>query len=107
MLSACKWIQITGNYSHEDYDAIVDEELSLRMKRDVEKMLAQNCHTDFTGVDIELLIGWIFSIPVFLVVNAIHHEFSEIELNEALMSLFNMVAGGLTFGNYLKKGGNV
>ena len=107
MLSACKWIQISGNYSHEDYDAIVDQELSLRMKSDVEKMLAENCHVDLSAVDIDLLIGWIFSIPVFLVVNAIHHEFSEEEMNQALIALYNMTAGGLTFGRDLnKKGGS-
>ena len=107
MLSACKWIQISGNYSHEDYDAIVDQELSLRMKSDVEKMLAENCHVDLSAVDIDLLIGWIFSIPVFLVVNAIHHEFSEEETNQALIALYNMTAGGLTFGRDLNiKGGS-
>ncbi len=107
MLSACKWIQISGNYSHEDYDAIVDQELSLRMKSDVEKMLAENCNMDLSAVDIDLLIGWIFSIPVFLVVNAIHHEFSEEETNQALIALYNMTARGLTFGRDLnKKGGS-
>lgn len=107
MLSACKWIQISGNYSHEDYDSIVDQELSLRMKSDVEKMLAENCNMDLSAVDIDLLIGWIFSIPVFLVVNAIHHEFSEEETNQALIALYNMTAGGLTFGRDLnKKGGS-
>ena len=105
MLSACKWIQISGNYGHEDYDNLVDKELSERMKENVGKVIAENCNTDFSGIDLDLIMGWIFSIPVFLVVNAIHHQFTEEEMSRALKALYIMTAGGLIAGRELNKKG--
>ena len=107
MLSACKWIQISGNYGHEDYDTLVDKKLSERMKNYVGSIIAENSRTDFSGIELDLIMGWIFSIPVFLVVNAMHHEFSEVEMSRALTGLYNMTAGGLASGRDLnKKGGS-
>ena len=54
MLSACKWIQISGNYGHEDYDTLVDKELSERMKNYVGSIIAENSRTDFSGIELDL-----------------------------------------------------
>ncbi|EID85455.1 Transcriptional regulator [Treponema sp. JC4] len=107
MLTACKWIQLEGNYNTERFETIVNEKISLGLAEELGKSVTKEVKERYSCFDPHLVAGWIFSFPVFLVVNAIHHEFSEIELNDSLRSLFNMIAGGLTLDKYLKKGGNV
>ena len=107
MLSACKWIQISGNYDRNGFEKITNPELSQRISTELDKDFIERNNQLYRCFDPALVGGWIFSFPVFLVVNAIHHKFSEIELNESLRSLFNMIAGGLTLDIDLKKGGNV
>ncbi|WP_027727277.1 TetR/AcrR family transcriptional regulator [Treponema sp. C6A8] len=107
MLTACKWIQLEGNYNRERFETIADEEIASGIAAEIGNSVTKNAKKLYSCFDPNLIGGWIFSFPVFLVVNAIHHEFSEIELNDSLRSLFNMIAGGLTLDIDLKKGGNV
>ena len=106
MLTACKWIQLEGNYNRERFEKIVDEDISHRLGEEIGKSITKYIKGLYSCFDPNLIGGWIFSFPVFLVVNAIHHEFSEIELNDSLRSLFNMIAGGLKLNKNIAKEGN-
>ncbi|MCR5253954.1 MAG: TetR/AcrR family transcriptional regulator [Treponema sp.] len=107
MLSACKWIQIYGNFEHEGFENVVSPEFSKKVNEAIGKLIVSKTKTSFPCFDLNLLMGWIFSFPVFLVVNALHHKFTENEMHSALRSLYYMIAGGLNLEeNMNKNGGN-
>ena len=96
MIAAGKWIQLGGNYRKSVFEDLIRPELNAQFMSDFGNELTKIIKERFSIFDYEVVIGWIFCFPVFLVVNAIHHGFSKEDTDFAIESLFNMVLSGLT-----------
>lgn len=89
MLTVCKWIQISGLYSSH-----INENFIHTTYNDKVRQLSENIAKNQTFFDRKLVSGWVFSFPVFLVVNALCHNFSKDELDITLNKLYLLIAGG-------------
>lgn len=98
MFSAYKWIQISGNYVKYDNSSLVEKKISEMLKKEIGKVFEENARSDIFSLDQDFVMGWLFTIPVFLSVNGIYHEFSDVQMKNALLSLCKMAATGLSFG---------
>ena len=89
MLTVCKWIQISGLYSSH-----INENFFHTTYNDKVRQLSEKIAKNQTFFDRKLVSGWVFSFPVFLVVNALCHNFSKDELDITLNKLYLLIAGG-------------